>query len=97
MKPDLHPDYHPVVFRDTSTGDEFLTRSTATSDRTITWTDGREYPLLAVDISSYSHPFWTGRGRVLDTAGRVEKFRRRYGARADRPSRAGRANPGEAS
>lgn len=89
MKQNIHPEYRPVVFQDSSTGDAFLTRSTATSERTITWTDGRTYPLLVVDISSYSHPFWTGRGRVLDSEGRVEKFRRRYG---DRPrARGGRA------
>ena len=90
MKPGIHPEYRPVVYRDTSTGDEFLTRSTAASTRTVTWSDGRTYPLLLVDISSYSHPFWTGRGRVMDTEGRVEKFRRRYGPRA------GRAGPAEA-
>ncbi|WP_028933894.1 type B 50S ribosomal protein L31 [Pseudonocardia spinosispora] len=81
MKPGIHPDYHPVVFRDRSTGQEFLTRSTATSDTTVTWSDGNEYPLLTVDVTSYSHPFWTGKSRVLDAAGQVEKFRRRYGAR----------------
>ena len=84
MKRGIHPEYRPVVFRDSSTGDQFLTRSTATSSQTVTWSDGQSYPLLVVDISSYSHPFWTGRGRVLDTAGQVEKFHRRYGSRADR-------------
>ncbi|GAA5151804.1 type B 50S ribosomal protein L31 [Pseudonocardia eucalypti] len=91
MKKDIHPEYRPVVFQDSLTGDAFLTRSTATSERTITWADGRTYPLLVVDISSYSHPFWTGRGRVLDSEGRVEKFRRRYGDRAGRPGRGGPA------
>jgi large subunit ribosomal protein L31 len=81
MKPGLHPDYHPVVFQDTSTGDRFLTRSTATSDRTVEWTDGNTYPLIVVDISAYSHPFWTGNRRVVDSAGQVEKFNRRYGER----------------
>jgi large subunit ribosomal protein L31 len=79
MKQGIHPDYHPVVFRDISADFAFLTRSTATSDRTIEWTDGRTYPVIDVDVSSASHPFYTGRSRVLDTAGRVEKFRRRYG------------------
>lgn len=91
MKQNIHPEYRPVVFQDSSTGDAFLTRSTATSERTITWKDGRTYPLLVVDVSSYSHPFWTGRGRVLDSEGRVEKFRRRYGDRGGRPARGGRA------
>ncbi|HEY4020397.1 MAG TPA: type B 50S ribosomal protein L31 [Pseudonocardiaceae bacterium] len=81
MKPDIHPDYHPVVFRDSTTGDMFLTRSTATSAQTVEWTDGNTYPLVAVEISAYSHPWWTGTRRVLDTAGQVEKFQRRYGTR----------------
>lgn len=82
MKPNFHPDYHPVVYRDATTGAEFLTRSTATSTRTVDWSDGRQYPLIVVDVTSDSHPFWTGTQRVVDTAGRVEKFRRRYGDRA---------------
>ena len=86
MKPDVHPDYHPVVFKDANTGAAFLTRSTATSGRTIDWEtpDGiRTYPLVVVEVSADSHPFWTGRSRVLDAAGQVEKFRRRYGSRGD--------------
>lgn len=82
MKPGIHPDYHPVVFRDRSAGMAFLTRSTATSDTEITWEDGQTYPVIDVDISSASHPFWTGSARVLDTEGRVEKFQRRYGRRS---------------
>lgn len=82
MKPGIHPDYHPVVFQDATTGDAFLTRSTLTSERTVEWGDGRTYPLVVVDISASSHPFWTGSRRHIDTAGQVEKFRRRYGGRA---------------
>ncbi len=78
------PAYGPVVFRDKSAGYAFLTRSTATSDRTIDWDDGNTYPVIDVEISSESHPFYTGKARVLDTAGRVEQFERRYGRRADR-------------
>ncbi|GAD83912.1 type B 50S ribosomal protein L31 [Nocardia asteroides] len=81
MKAGIHPDYHPVVFEDSSTGKRFLTRSTATADRTVEWTDGNTYPLLMVDVTSDSHPFWTGASRVLDTQGRVEKFERKYGKR----------------
>ncbi|MFM9378679.1 type B 50S ribosomal protein L31 [Gordonia sp. VNK21] len=81
MKPNLHPDYHPVVFRDANTGDAFLTRSTAVSERTVLWSDGNEYPLITVEVCSASHPFWTGQQRVLDAAGQVEKFHRRYGTR----------------
>ena len=84
MKNDIHPDYHPVVFQDAGTGTKFLTRSTATSDRTVEWEDGKSYPLIVVDVTSESHPFWTGAQRVMDTAGRVEKFQRRYGNRARR-------------
>jgi large subunit ribosomal protein L31 len=82
MKPGIHPEYGPVVFRDSSTGTEFLTRSTATSPVTTEWTDGNTYPLIVVDVTADSHPFWTGTGRVFDTAGQVEKFHRRYGQRS---------------
>jgi large subunit ribosomal protein L31 len=89
MKSGIHPDYHPVVFKDASTGDAFLTRSTIKSDRTIEWSDGNTYPLVMVDVSAWSHPFWTGNQRVLDTAGRVEKFRRKYGERSREGRRSG--------
>jgi large subunit ribosomal protein L31 len=82
MKQTIHPDYHPVVFRDRAANFAFLTRSTATSERTITWDDGKTYPVVDVEISSASHPFYTGQARVLDAAGRVEQFRRRYGDKA---------------
>ncbi|GAA2338374.1 type B 50S ribosomal protein L31 [Saccharopolyspora halophila] len=81
MKPDVHPEYGPVVFRDRATGRSFLTRSTATSADAVEWEDGNTYPLIVVDVTAYSHPFWTGNQRVLDTQGRVEKFHRRYGGR----------------
>ncbi|GLY64801.1 type B 50S ribosomal protein L31 [Amycolatopsis taiwanensis] len=84
MKPGLHPDYHPVVFQDSSTGDAFLTRSTITSGQTIQWGDGNTYPLVVVEVTSWSHPFWTGARRIMDSAGQVEKFHRRYGQRAGR-------------
>lgn len=74
----MHPPYGPVVFRDRSGGVSFLTRSTMTASEKIQW-EGVAYPVIDVDVSSASHPFWTGRGRVLDTAGRVEQFQRRYG------------------
>jgi large subunit ribosomal protein L31 len=82
VKPGIHPDYHPVVYRDRSADFAFLTRSTATSDKTIDWEDGNTYPVIDVQISAASHPFWTGRQRVLDTAGRVEKFRAKYAHKA---------------
>ncbi|MFI9076804.1 type B 50S ribosomal protein L31 [Streptomyces sioyaensis] len=79
MKPGIHPAYRPVVFRDRAAEFAFLSRSTATSDKTIEWEDGNTYPVIDVEISSQSHPFYTGTARVLDTAGRVERFERRYG------------------
>ncbi|MEU1722220.1 type B 50S ribosomal protein L31 [Nonomuraea sp. NPDC005692] len=79
MKKNLHPSYRPVVFRDPSAGFALLTRSTLTSNRTVEWEDGRTYPVVDVDVSSASHPFYTGRSRVLDTEGRVERFNQRYG------------------
>lgn len=88
MKPTIHPDYHPVVFEDAAVGTRFLTRSTATSDRTIEWTDGNVYPLITVDVTAASHPFWTGERRVMDTEGRVEKFERRFGRRTGAPRKA---------
>ena len=80
MQDGIHPDYHPVVFRDRAAGYAFLTRSTATPSATVEWEDGATYPVVDVEVSSASHPFWTGTARVLDSEGRVEKFRRRYGA-----------------
>ncbi len=82
MRSGIHPAYGPVVYQDRSTGDAFLTRSTAGSRETIEWSDGNTYPLVRVDVTAFSHPFWTGATRVLDAAGQVEKFRRRYGSRA---------------
>lgn len=78
MRNTIHPEYRPVVFRDRGADYAFLTRSTAETDRTIEWTDGRTYPLVDVDVSSASHPFYTGRQQVLDTTGAVERFNRRY-------------------
>lgn len=78
MKKDIHPDYQPVVFRDISANFSILTKSTMSSSNTIEWEDGNTYPVVDVDISSASHPFYTGKQKILDTAGRVEKFRRRY-------------------
>lgn len=82
MKPGIHPDYHPVVFQDAGTGTQFLTRSTITSTREVDWEDGNTYPLVIVDVTSESHPFWTGAARIMDTQGRVEKFEKRYGRRS---------------
>ncbi|MFD7606344.1 type B 50S ribosomal protein L31 [Streptomyces mirabilis] len=82
MKLRIHPESRPVVFRDRAADVAFLTRSTAHSSKTIEWEDGGTYPLIDVEISSASHPFYTGTSRVLDTAGRVERFERRYGRTA---------------
>jgi large subunit ribosomal protein L31 len=79
MKKDLHPEFRPVVFKDVSCDWELLTKSSVRAKETIKWQDGNEYPLVKVDISSASHPFFTGQQRMLDTEGRAEKFRKKYG------------------
>ena len=78
MKPGIHPEYRPVVFRDKAAEYAFLTRSTRETQQTTKWDDGNTYPVVDVEISSASHPFYTGNARVVDTAGRVERFNRRY-------------------
>ena len=82
MQQEIHPQYNYVVFKDTSSDFEFLSRSTQSSKETITWQDGKEYPLINIEISSASHPFYTGKQTLVDSAGRIEKFRRRYGLRS---------------
>ena len=77
MKTDIHPEYAAVVFRDLASGATFLTRSTVKSEKTIEL-DGETYPVIDVEISSESHPFYTGKQRIMDSAGRVEKFKNRY-------------------
>lgn len=78
MKKDIHPkEYRKVVFRDLSTGDEFMTKSSAPSKETVMF-EGEEYPLVKVEISSYSHPFYTGRIKFVDTAGRIDKFNKKF-------------------
>jgi large subunit ribosomal protein L31 len=78
MKTGIHPDYKEAVFIDTSTGHKFLTRTTMTSKETVKWEDGKDYPLIRVDISAYSHPYFTGKMKYVDAAGRVEKFQKKY-------------------
>jgi large subunit ribosomal protein L31 len=77
MKSGIHPEYRQIVFRDLASGETFLTRSTASSDKTIEL-DGATYPVIDIEISSASHPFYTGKQRILDSAGRVEKFNQRF-------------------
>lgn len=79
MKKGIHPNYREVVFQDASANFAFLTRSTIKTNETIKWVDGKEYPLVRLDISSASHPFFTGKMKFIDTTGRVEKFQRKYG------------------
>jgi large subunit ribosomal protein L31 len=78
MKADIHPKYREVVFQDLSSDFAFLTRSTVNSKETIKWEDGNEYPLIKVEVSSASHPFYTGKHKLMDTGGRVDRFKRRY-------------------
>lgn len=85
MKKDLHPtDYRFVVFQDEAAGFAFLTQSTATSNETIKWEDGKEYPLVKMHISSASHPFFTGEEKIIDTEGRVDRFEARRKAAEER-------------
>ncbi|TVR80885.1 MAG: type B 50S ribosomal protein L31 [Chitinophagaceae bacterium] len=79
MRKEIHPEnYRLVVFKDISCGEAFLSRSTAPSRETVTWEDGNEYPLIKLDISNKSHPFYTGKMKFVDTAGRIEKFQKKY-------------------
>ena len=79
MKKGIHPEYRDVIFKDISTDFAFKTTSTVKTKDTITWEDGNEYPLLKLEISSQSHPFYTGKQHILQTAKQVDKFRQRYG------------------
>ena len=78
MKKDTHPEYRDIVFHDTSSDFKFITKSTMNSDETVKWEDGNEYPVVKIEVSSASHPFYTGKKLFVDTAGRVEKFNNRY-------------------
>lgn len=80
MKADTHPDYREVVFQDVTSDFKILTRSTlaGSAKETVKWEDGNEYPLIKIEVSSASHPFYTGQNKIMDTSGRVDKFRRRY-------------------
>ncbi|NOX29617.1 MAG: type B 50S ribosomal protein L31 [Actinobacteria bacterium] len=80
MRSGIHPNYRPVVFQDTSTDFSILTKSTVETNETIVWEDGNEYPLSKAELTSASHPFYTGQMKIVDTAGRVERFEKRYGA-----------------
>ncbi len=79
MKPEIHPEYREVVFQDLSSDLVFKTRSTIKTKDTIKWEDGNEYPLVKVEVSSASHPFYTGQHKIVDSGGRVDKFKKRYG------------------
>lgn len=83
MKKGIHPEaYKTVVFKDMSNGDSFLSRSTAYSKETVKWEDGNEYPVIKLEISNTSHPFYTGKNVLVDTAGRIDKFKKRYEKKA---------------
>ena len=84
MKQGIHPEYKEVVFQDEDAGFAFLTRSTIKTNEKIEWDDGKEYPLVKLDISSASHPFFTGKQKLVDSTGRVERFKQRYGSTSTR-------------
>jgi large subunit ribosomal protein L31 len=79
MKKGIHPEYRPVVFLDAAANFSFLTCSTVKTSQTIVWTDGQTYPLVRVEISSASHPFFTGKMKLVDSTGQIERFRKRFG------------------
>jgi len=79
MKAEIHPEYREVVFQDLSSDFSFKTRSTIQTRDTIKWDDGNEYPLVKVEVSSKSHPFYTGQHKIVDSGGRVDRFKQRYG------------------
>jgi large subunit ribosomal protein L31 len=83
MKKDLHPEFKTVVFKDITCDFAYLTKSTKKSKETIKWEDGKEYPLIKFEVSSSSHPFYTGKHRVMDTEGRAEKFKKKYAKKAE--------------
>ena len=78
MRKDIHPDYREVIFHDQQADFKFMTRSTIQTKDTIKWEDGNEYPLIKIEVSSESHPFFTGKNILVDTAGRIEKFNSKY-------------------
>lgn len=84
MKEGIHPTYREVIFKDISTDFAFKTRSTVETQDTIKWEDGNEYPLIKLEISSDSHPFFTGKQKLVDTAGRVDRFYKRYGSKEEK-------------
>ena len=82
MRKDIHPEYREVLFHDTSVDAYFLVRSTLQTDQTKEWTDGNTYPYCPLDVSSASHPFYTGKQKLVDTGGRIDRFRKRFGNKA---------------
>ena len=84
MKKGIHPDaYRLVVFKDMSNGNSFLSRSTAGSKESVKWEDGNDYPLIKLEISNTSHPFFTGKNVLVDTAGRIDKYKKKYAKKAE--------------
>lgn len=88
MKNDTHPQYNTVIFHDTAANHSFLTRSSieVKGRETMKWEDGKEYPLVKIEVSSESHSFYTGKQKIMDTAGRIEKFKRKYTSRTKTPA-----------
>ena len=82
MRKNIHPEYREVLFHDTSVDEYFLVRSTLQTDQTKEWTDGNTYPYCPLDVSSASHPFYTGKQKLVDTGGRVDRFRKRFGTKS---------------
>lgn len=83
MKADIHPDYHDVIFEDTSCGFRFLSKSTMKPKETVVWEDGKEYPVIKVGVSSASHVFYTGKKKSVSAEGRAERFNKKYGLKTE--------------
>lgn len=83
VKKGIHPEYHPVVFMDSTSGFKFLSASTRTSSEMVEWEDGNSYPLIRMEITSDSHPFYTGQQKATAARGRIEQFNRKYGIKAE--------------
>ena len=93
MKPDIHPKYREVVFQDMTDGSRFMTRSTVESRETTTWDDGKEYPLIKLEVTAESHPFYTGAQQQVRETGQVEKFRQKFGRKGGKAKAAAAAEP----
>jgi large subunit ribosomal protein L31 len=93
MKKGIHPEYREVLFKDVSCGFELITRSTVKAEETVVWKDGKTYPIVKLQVSSGSHPFFTGQQKVMDTAGRIDRLKKKFGTKVALGSQKGMKPP----